>query len=166
MSTMKQHLDEATISRFWDKVDARRAGDCWIWCAARGVTGYGRFAVHSVNSQAHRVSWVIAHDMDIPDGMVVRHSCDNRACVNPEHLSLGAQADNIKDMHERGRAYAGGHGGRSAGYAKLSVGDVEDILRLAASGLTQRVIARMYGVSQGTVSHVVHGRKMGSAGNG
>ena len=96
-------VDGPAIRRkFWDYVCLKRVNDCWPW---RGATnkGYGEFSVGtSVHMLAHRFSYYMEHG-SLPVDLVVRHKCDNPSCVNPHHLTLGTQADNIHDAMERGR---------------------------------------------------------------
>lgn len=78
---------------------------CWEWAGSRGSQGYGRVIAHDHGwrqERAHRASYEV-HRGPIPAGMVVRHRCDNPPCVNPEHLILGSQGDNMQDMVERER---------------------------------------------------------------
>ncbi len=85
-----------------DKYDVKENG-CWIWNRYVGRNGYGQVAVSHKTSMPHRVMYQ-AHNGDIPSGLVVMHTCDNRLCVNPEHLSLGTQGDNVRDCVAKGRA--------------------------------------------------------------
>ena len=94
--------------------------------------------------------------MAIPEGMVVRHSCDNPPCVNPEHLLLGTQADNMADKINRGRANVP-HGERHTS-AKLTADDVRDIRQFLADGESCRSIGRAYGVSHQVVSDIKLGK--------
>jgi hypothetical protein len=89
--------------RFWSKVRRGTKFECWEWQAARNDDGYGlcRGGSRSIEG-AHRVSWRLANG-EIPEGQQILHRCDNRACVNPAHLFLGSQQDNIADMLAKGR---------------------------------------------------------------
>ena len=89
------------MTRFFDKV--LMTDSCWIWTAAlRGKTGYGAFKLNGKVVDAHRVSYQI-NIGEIPIGMYVCHSCDNRLCVNPNHLFLGSAKSNWKDGFDKNR---------------------------------------------------------------
>ena len=104
---MRLPLDSEGLSqlteRFWDKVEKPRVpGSCWLWQGGKGEKGYGRFTVGGRMEVASRVSYAI-HKGPIPSGMIVCHSCDTPACVNPDHLWVGRQEDNMADMDRKGR---------------------------------------------------------------
>ena len=95
------------IERFFQKVDKSGSTDfptCWIWTGAATSKTYGHFCYYTKKPAigAHVASYLF-HKGEIPDGQIVRHSCDNPSCVNPEHLILGTHSDNMKDMFARGR---------------------------------------------------------------
>ena len=92
------------MDRFWSKVKVGAADECWEWQAGLDSDGYGRIQFDGKRQGAHRFSWIL-HNTDIPQGMCICHRCDNPACVNPNHLFLGTQVDNIYDMVSKNRNY-------------------------------------------------------------
>lgn len=145
--------------RFWSKVD--RTGDCWEWKGARNQSGYGWFSVGSRLRRAHRIAYELTVG-PVPSGMNVLHSCDNRACVRPEHLRVGTQRDNMADMDSRNRRFSPFRGqvqaGESNRQARLSEDDVREIRRLREAGGSLRDIAAQYGVSETNVCGIARRR--------
>lgn len=96
---------EVVAQRFWSHYD--RSGDCWLWTGGTVAEGYGKYTVTLTTGPktflAHRFAWVLANNALIPQGMNVCHSCDIRPCGKPDHLFLGTQQDNIRDMFTKGR---------------------------------------------------------------
>lgn len=130
----------------------KKSIDCWLWSAAKDKDGYGVFrgeAAGVMHAKAHRWSWAHHNGRQIPDGMLICHSCDTPSCVNPAHLSLGTGAENQKQRWQRGRGFV--HFGRRPPAAKLSDDEVREIR--AATG-RQADIGRRYGVSQTAVSDI------------
>ena len=93
--------------RFWSKVN--KSGDCWIWSGAKNQNGYGNILYNGRNKLAHRVAYELIFGKILDDKFCL-HSCDNPACVNPDHLRLGTQFDNVQDMHAKNRALKGYRG--------------------------------------------------------
>lgn len=148
------HKRPATIApAFWRYVTRGDNSQCWVWQGYVSVRGYGQLTWMYRKHMAHRVSWEI-HNGAIPDGLVVCHRCDNRRCVNPDHLFLGTSADNIADMVTKGRQSKG----EAHPKTELSEGDVAEIRRLRNLGCTLTRIASQYNVSKSTIENITTGK--------
>ena len=146
---------EKQLKRFWAKVAKAGPNDCWLWLAACSSDGhrYGAFNVDGKVKRAHRMAYEIVNG-PIADGMNVCHKCDNDRCVNPAHLFLGTQADNIKDAAQKNRmAFGVCHH-----LAKLDDDKVRRIREASLAGASQRALAREYGMSKTTIGDVVRGK--------
>lgn len=150
-----QRPSEAVESRFWRKVDA--TGECWIWTALLTPFGHGVINMKTPDGWrpmiASRVSYEMAYGR-IPAGLMVRHKCDNPACVRPEHLELGTHDDNMRDMRERHRSASG----ERHSQARLTMVRVRDIRARLAGGETRASIARDIGVSASAIDDVANGK--------
>lgn len=133
------------MKRFWDKV--RKTDSCWIWTAGCFADGYGGFQLGSSVIRAHRQSYILMKG-PIPIGLYVLHKCDNPKCVNPDHLFLGTNADNMADMVAKGR---------HVGSAKITKKQSIEIKKLVASGLTQKKVGLLFGLCQSAISRIVTG---------
>jgi hypothetical protein len=150
MATAREITDRQRRN-FFAKVDITPG--CWIWKGAIDTGGYGCLSLFKIVSTAHRTSWRI-HFGDIPDGSHVLHRCDVRACVNPDHLFIGTNADNMADRNRKGRQ-AHLHG-EADGMAKLTDQAVLSIRMRVACGAVQKDLAEEFNVTPTAIRHVVH----------
>lgn len=143
------------LDRFWEKIDKSEPNGCWLWMACRNTAGYGEInIVPGRHALAHRISYEIANG-PIPEGANVLHECDNPPCCNPAHLFLGTQADNVKDMLEKGRENRTRNlRGEQTSWAQLNAAKVRAIRQRWAAGERQVDLAAEYGISQAAISLV------------
>lgn len=139
------------VTRFWEKV--QKSDGCWEWTAHRGYFGYGRIMVAKKAQPAHRISWELANG-PIPKGLFVCHSCDNPPCVRPDHLFLGTQADNMRDMGNKGRQPHG----ENHRNAKFSLENIREMKRLRIQGMAIRAIARQFNTNRIYVRDILSGK--------
>lgn len=117
------------LHRFWKKVDKNGPvhpihGQCWVWLGSTSHNGYGQFMINHSGIRPHRYSYEV-HVGPIPNGLDIMHKCDNRLCVNPDHLGVGTKKDNITDKVSKGRH---AHG-ETISTAKLTNEQVYEIRR-------------------------------------
>ena len=151
----EQKMTKEQLIHFWDRVNIAAENDCWEWTACKW-NGYGNLRVNGKKQSAHRTSWRIENGA-IPDGLCVLHHCDNRACVNPNHLFLGSRADNVADMDKKGRRGTANHKGEANPSSILTEEQVLCIMEeLNGGNKTQTQIARDYGVSRGAIYAIAY----------
>ena len=153
-------LSEKDIARFWSKVKIGSPNECWEWQAGDNGTGYGKFYVGGEGNPqkyAHRISWIVENG-DIPEGLFLCHKCDNPKCVNPTHLFLGTQSENMKDASRKGRCKPSYIHGEACGRGKLKEEDIPIIKDMIRSGVSMNVIAKKYEVTKQSIFHIKTGR--------
>ena len=158
-------FDIETINRFWSKVDIKDSNDCWEWQAYKD-RGYGKFTLgrnkcsHRLNNRiirSHVFAFEVANNRPINAGMCVCHSCDNKACCNPNHLWEGTVDDNIRDKINKGRQKNGTLLGSLNRNSRLTENDVKIIKSRIKDGEFHKTIAKSFGVHRETVSSIARG---------
>jgi HNH endonuclease len=133
---------------------------CWTRNAWHDKDGYSKFSWNSWPIPAHRFSWIL-HYGEIPGGLVVMHKCDNPACVRPDHLALGTQADNIKDRDRKGRTNRWANGVRQGEKSPRAILTEADVLHIRSIPKYQhgyrKSLAERFGVSRKTIDQVRSG---------
>lgn len=139
-----------TAARFIQKIGGSRdPGECWPWIGAGKGNGYGAFSMGRKSIPAHRASYILFWGE--PGASDVCHTCDNRWCVNPEHLFLGTRAENMDDCRAKGRASGGAR-------KHLKESTVQEIRRRLLAGLSPRKIASDLDVNYETITSIQRGK--------
>lgn len=143
-----------TKEHIWSLIDKKGPDECWPWLGWAYKNGYGGIRIQGKDYLPHRLAYELVNGI-IPNGLLVRHTCDNPPCCNPSHLLIGTAQDNSMDMVDRNRQAKGERNGR----AKLTEKKVKEIKKLYALGkCKQCAIARIYDVNQSTIFRIVNYR--------
>ncbi len=140
------NLTQREWTRFWNKVKGGSKEECWLWQSAMTHNNYGTFEMRGVSLRAHRVAYALTFGK-VPEGMCVRHKCDNSICCNPNHLLLGTVEDNIADQVLRKRHAAGDRNGTKTHPERVVRGE-----RQKFSKLTNEIVAKIRGCSKSITS--------------
>lgn len=157
----KSYLD--VLNRFWYNVDIKEDHECWIRKASLTGFGYTQLKIEGESVASHRFSWEI-HNGNIPvikgkNRLCVLHKCDNRACVNPHHLFLGTQKDNIQDMIKKGRRHNSPAKGSQVHGSKLTENQVRIIKRSLKLGIDQWILSKIFQISAGTICNIYKNKR-------
>ena len=163
-----------TPDDFWLRVDKNGPTQkhmptpCWLWTGCLGTTGYGMVSFARESWSAHRLAWTLTNGQ-IPKGLCVLHHCDERQCVNPEHLYVGTKKNNSDDMFSRGRgnrAFGDRNGsrkhrdrrprGEENGLSTLTEDQVREIRRrYSLGGVTMSQLGAEYGLWKGSICRII-----------
>jgi hypothetical protein len=139
--------------RFWSKVNKTESeNDCWLWTGGKFSRGYGQFIVTGcyIPKRAHRISFEM-YNGPIPKGVLVRHKCDNKLCVNPRHLILGDHADNKNDSVKNNRHHKQ--------ISRFTKEQAEEMKRLHfIEGKTLKTVGLIFGVTDSMIGLIVKDR--------
>lgn len=147
-------------SIFWSQVDKTPGlgpkGDCWLWKKGKSRAGYGQMCFGGIHQYTHRLAWFFTFG-EWPE-LHVCHHCDTRTCVNPKHLFLGTDADNMADMLTKHPGHGPGLFGESHAMAKLTESQVLKIRERYANGEKIRDLGRDFGVTSGCIDFITRGK--------
>lgn len=141
-----------------EKIEERssiKENGCIEWNLKINRSGYASMQHDGKSWLVHRLVWTFKHG-EIPEGMCICHKCDNRKCINIDHLFIGTHADNMQDMAQKGRSNSGRYHGEMHGLSKLTESDIHEIRSALSSAKskdgTSGRLAIQYGVSESTIS--------------
>lgn len=148
----KKATTKSLAYKVWNRANRQHPDDCWEWMGHIGRTGYGILKHEGRPQLAHRLVFQLA-GRDLPPDMCACHTCDNRKCINPNHLFVGSSTDNNRDRDSKGRQAKGERGGR----AKLTEKQVIEIRQRQSNGEKIASLSREFGVSWAAIKFVVNG---------
>ena len=147
-------IKEYMPKRFWRKVSVGSPDECWMWNASKDICGYGTFQIGVKSSvKAHRLSWQF-HNGRHPGNMNVCHHCDRPACVNPAHLFLGTQKDNMEDMSKKGRHHD--VRGEAHHLVKITNEQVLELRRRVREGESATKVGKEFGICKSTACRIAN----------
>ena len=157
-----EYPKQSLSARFEEQYMPEPNSGCWLWLGQMTSGGYGNFWISDrtlgqfgAYVRAHRASWLLFRSI-IPKDVWVLHKCDNRACVNPDHLYLGDRMDNMRDAiarHRRPNVACANNPN-----ARLTPGEVQEVRQCSAMGVSRAVLARRFGVNWTTINNIAKHR--------
>jgi len=151
-------MDKTIIDNYITKLTKRllskvnKTESCWLWTGAMNSAGYGLFSFEGKEALAHRFSYRLFTG-EIPDGLVILHSCDVRECINPEHLSVGTHTENMEDCLAKGR-----HNSQLSNFLDHTQ-KAEIRIKYLQNKVSMDKLASEYGVAKTTIFRAIHKNK-------
>lgn len=139
--------DERLTEDKWTVTPGPLETDCWIWGRTLNSDGYATIKYHQKAYKVYRVMWERLHGRRIPEGKSALHRCDTPSCINPHHIFIGTQEDNIRDMVSKGRQRAP---------RGLTDDQVRQVRAMVRGGMRQSEVMRVMGLDSSTVSRIVN----------
>lgn len=153
--TYKKGYNGTLEERMANKTSKSGIDGCWLWTAACDTAGYATIRVDKKLRRASHVAFEMHNNVRVTEGMVIMHSCDNPACVNPHHLSIGTKALNNLDKKDKGRCNP--RRGDNHPMHKLTTKDIDEIRSIFNQGNhTFTSIASIYNVNRSTIARIVY----------
>lgn len=151
---MSEDKDQTRFLSYVQKDDSTTG--CWRWCGSKAITGYSNFFYRGTTYLAHRASLLIFKKVvNLTPGLQVAHSCGNRDCVNPDHLSEKSRSENNGiDKREHGKDLSGD----KCHFAKLDWDKVAQIRHKSSEGVSNKSLSEEFRVSPSTVSSIVRNK--------
>lgn len=143
-----------TPETFWSRVDHRGPNECWEWLWHKMPSGYGKFRMNKRDYTAHALAWSLANNQDAPSGnkLVILHSCNNKLCCNPYHLSLGTRSENAYQAYKDGLCVTGDRHHKS----RLTC---EQVAKIRGDNRKHKDIADDYGVGRTCITRIKNGTR-------
>jgi hypothetical protein len=143
-------LSDLQKELFWSKVN--KTDTCWLWTGSCHKDGYGEVRLLGKKYKCHRVSYILSGNT-IPEGLILRHSCRSKNCVNPGHLTPGTHKENAADKIRDGTLYCG----EKVNTRKLTEEKVREIR--ARNTENRRLLGKEFGVSESTILRIIQRKK-------
>lgn len=153
LASSESWQDQALQQRFFRQIQVDLSNGCWNWIGVMNSNGYGRFSFRNKYHLAHRFFFE-NYLGPISHGFNVCHRCDNRRCVNPAHLWLGTQSQNLSDAAAKNRMFRPDTTGEYNGNRKLDWSKVREIRRLLLGGTKKSQVAKQFDVSPTTITYI------------